>query len=79
MNEFQQKKIISFEAICSRTSKQCAKFVMSSGGSKDHKVLKPSGLGQYSLKVLGLNVLYNSTELKPKSWLSLFVNTSPVT
>ena len=33
--------------------------------------------GPYSQKVLCLNVLYNSTEFKPKTWLSPFVNTSP--
>ena len=34
-------------------------------------------LGPYSQKVLGLNVLYECIEFKPKTWLSPFVNTSP--
>ena len=33
--------------------------------------------GLCSQKVLGLNVQYQSTKFKPKTWLSPFVNTCP--
>ena len=36
-------------------------------------------LSSYSQKVLGLNILYKSTEYNPNKWLRPFVNTSPET
>ena len=46
--------------------------ILSFLGKKAHIIQGP-----YSCKVSGLNVVYKSIEFKPKTWLSLFVNTSP--